>query len=494
VWHQEVLMPQFTYEVEHLLPWYVSIEKVLLLEYARMGLADAGTIAAMATRLGHIDPAAIRADPHENMSDITFAIERYVTTGPVPPFPAWHVDRSRNDLQATAQLLAARIRVLDAIDALLGFSAAIDRLASGYVDTPMPGYTHLQPAQIITPAFYLTAIGIETLHTLRRLIHTFDEMDECPLGAGAMAGQELPWDRERMARLLGFSRVAPHALVAVATRGWALSVSTDLSSFGVATSRFATDLMAWGSGEYGFIDLPDELSGISSAMPQKKNFPILERIRGRSAHLTGFAAALAAGQRNTPYTNMVEVSKESSAHLGDLFDTLQSIVRLFTAVIEHMRFCPVPMYAACERDYLGGFTLANLLTLRAKVPWRTAQVIAGKYVVQAGERRLAPSAPDGALLARLAAEAGFRVDGPDRLLADAFSVNGGLNAKQSVGSTNPGEVSRMLEVQESEVRTLAGWSASRRADIDRARAGIDAAFEVCSSSRERRLVRPISHR
>jgi argininosuccinate lyase len=288
-----------------------------------------------------------------------------------------------------------------------------------------------------------------------------------------MAGQELAWSRDRLAEHLGFAGPAPHALVAVASRGWALSVAGDLSGYGVALSRFATDLMAWGSSGYGFIDLPDALSGISSAMPQKKNFPILERIRGRSAHLTGLGADLAIAQRATPYANMVEVSKESSAHLATLFDTLQSTLRLFTTVLAHLEFRTDRMRAACERDYLGGFTLANLLTLRAGIPWRTAQVLAGRYIVAALERGLPPAQPDGELLGRLATDAGYTVDGPAELLAEAFALDGALRVKRSTGSTHPDSVRELLAAQAAEYQEFESWHDDRRARIEAALTRID---------------------
>ncbi|HEX6871985.1 MAG TPA: lyase family protein [Micromonosporaceae bacterium] len=478
IWHDEVLAPQFAYEVEHLLPWYVAIEKVFLLEYARMGLVDADQAAALAARWSTITADSITADPRANMSDIAFALERYVADGPVRPFGAWHVDRSRNDLQATAQRMFGRHQLIASAEALTTFCRTTLALAEQTTEVPMPGHTHLQAAQVITPAFYLTAIVTETLRTLRRLSLTYDEVDECPLGAGAMAGQELDWDRDRMARLLGFGRPVPHALVAVASRGWALSMAADLSGYATVVSRFATDLMMWGSAEFGYIDLPDQLSGISSAMPQKKNFPVLERIRGRSAHVAAYAVDLAMGQRSTPYSNMVEVSKEAGAHLWDLLKTLGSTMRLFNTVMAHLRFRTERMRAACEREYLGGFTLANLLTLRAGVAWRTSQVIAGRYVVAASEAGRTPGQPDGALLATLVSEHGITVDKPEELLVEAFSVDNALRVKVSPGSTGPDPVRHLLAEQQAElVRTEQLW-AGRRQHIATALAELDAGFGV----------------
>jgi argininosuccinate lyase len=463
IYHAEVLAGQFDHEVVHLLSHYVAIEKALLAEYRRLGLVDARQIAAIAGRLDTISAATVRADPSANASDIAFAIERHVTAGLAEPVPNWHVDRSRNDLQACAQQMYARDQVLTIVEALLAFGRATTALAGRTASLPMPGYTHLQAAQVITPGFWLTALSEETLRTLHRLRASYAEVDACPVGAGAMAGQELDWDRERLARLLGFERGQRHALTAVASRGWALSVAADLSSLGVTLSRFCTDLMAWGSSQYGFLDLPDSLSGISSAMPQKKNFPILERIRGRSAHLTTFYVDLALGQRNTPYANMVEVSKEAGAHLRTLFDTARSVLTLFTTVLEHVRFDAAAMRAACERDYLGGFTLANLLTLHAGIPWRTAQVIAGRYIVAASAQGLPPGKPDGALLVELAAAHGAgEVARADELLAKAFSVDAALGAKRSAGSTNPAAVADVLAAHSSRYAELDVWLAARR--------------------------------
>ena len=460
VYHDEVLAPQFAHEVAQLLPWYLAIEKVLLLEYARLGLAGVDEVRALGARLGEATPELIRADRRANLSDIAFAVERHVADGAVPPFPAWHVDRSRNDLQAAAQRLAARAALVDAADGLLDIARIGHDAAARTVELPMPGHTHLQAAQVISPGFYLAALVAETLTTLRRLELSYAEVDQSPLGAGAMAGQELAWDRERMARLLGFGGVVPHALVAVASRGWALSIAADLSSYGVVLSRFTTDLMMWSSGEYGFLDLPDELCGISSAMPQKKNFPILERIRARSAHLTAFSVDLALGQRGSPYTNMVEVSKEAGVHLWTLFETLGSTLRLFGVVLASLRWQRERMAAACAREYLGGFSLANRLTLRSGIPWRTAQVLAGRYIVAATERGLAPGQPDGELLATLGRDLGYPVPCADQLLAEAFGA--GLRDRGSPGSAHPDRVRELLAVHAAELdRLRSAWTARR---------------------------------
>ncbi|WP_447007987.1 argininosuccinate lyase [Saccharothrix isguenensis] len=466
--HEEVLEPQFRYEVRALLPGYVAAEKALLVEYLRMGVLDGTQATALAAALDTVDADALTADPEGNLSDLAFAIERHVARHVTAPAPRWHVDRSRNDLQATAQMIAGKDLITGAVGELLRFAGAVRSLAGRTAHLPMPGFTHHQAAQVVTPGFYFAALGEQVLHHVRRLAAAHDLLDACPLGSGAMSGQELPWDRARLARLLGFARPQPSALVAVASRSWALEATAELSLIGTSLSRFATDLLAWGGSRYEFLDLPPDLSGISSAMPQKKNFPVLERIRGRTAHLTGYHVDLLLGQRNTPFSNLVEVSKEAGRHFADAFAVLDSVLRLFRVVVERLEFRADRMRAACDADYLGGFALANALTLTAGVPWRTAQVLAGRYVLDALERGLPPTRPDPELLESVLAEEGFAVEDPARLLVESFDTDRALRRMASAGSTHPDAVAVELTAQDAERERLAAWARKRSDGVRRA--------------------------
>jgi len=459
----EVLKPQFDYEVRRLLPHYLEIEKALLAEYLRLGLIQSADAALIAGLLDQINARTLIADPKANMSDIALAIERYVESRLPDPVPAWHVDRSRNDYQAAAQLMFGRAELARLALELRTFGLSAHRRALATVELPMPGQTHFQAAQITSPGFHLAALVEEVVGSLRRLLAVYDEIDVCPLGAGAMAGQELDWDCPRLAELTGFARPLRHALVAVASRSWVLRIAGELALLGVVLSRFATDFIIWGSSDSGFIDLPDEFSGLSSAMPQKKNFTILERIRGRTAHLAAYHADFVLGQRNTPFTNLVEVSKEAGSGLWPLLQTTRSVLRLFRAVIDEVRFQADRLRAAAAREFLGGFTLANLLTLRAGVPYRQAQVVAGGYIVEAMARGLSPQAPDAALLAEVARGRGYEISLSEAELGRVFSVDEGLSAKRTPGSANPRAVRGLLAEQGADLAFLGReWTARRK--------------------------------
>nr|BBH88075.1 argininosuccinate lyase [Thermosporothrix sp. COM3] len=458
--HDAVLTPQFQYELRHLLPFYIWIEKALLLEYRRLGLLDAQDITEIGAVLHQISPQTLVADQALNMSDIAFAIEQFVCahiswTGKQR---YWHVDRSRNDLQAGAQLLFARNQLFETVEFLLAVFETAHARAQEHVEVLMPGYTHYQAAQVISPGFYLAAFTEHLLSTLKRLLNVYHDINASPLGAGAMAGQTLAWDREVLAHYLGCERVQRHGLVAVASCAWSLQLAGELAAFCSELSRFATDFIAWGSSAYGFITLPDRLSAISSAMPQKKNFPILERIRGKTAHVSALYVDFLLGQRNTAYTNLVEVSKEAGAFLQTLFSTVQVTLQLFQLFLEHVEFRHEQMEQACKKEFLGGFALANYLTLQYNIPYRTAQVIAGSYIARALERRQEPLKGEPALLEEVGREHGYTVTISRPVLVQFFDPESNLREKRSAGSASPAAVTRLLALQKEEIAAVrTGW-------------------------------------
>jgi argininosuccinate lyase len=235
--------------------------------------------------------------------------------------------------------------------------------------------------------------------------------------------------------------------------------------------------MGWTGGDCGYLVLPDRLAGISSAMPQKRNHPVLERIRGRTAHLTSAYQDVALSQRNTPFSNMVEVSKESTVAAYGMFDMLGSVLRLLTEVLGSLEADPSRAAERCAAEHLGAFTLANRLTLELGVPWRDAQVAVGRYI--AAHVRGAALVDSAELLADALAEIGHptaaRTDIGFRLPVEGDEL---LNAKVTPGSTNPAAVAAMLSEQAERAAGLRTEIRRRAEEVSVARREVDESLGV----------------
>nr|WP_278259838.1 lyase family protein [Nocardioides convexus] len=228
------------------------------------------------------------------------------------------------------------------------------------VTSPMPGYTHLQAAQVITPGFYLSAVAEQVVQVSERLLSTHDRLNRSPLGAGPMSGQE-PGLGPRPA---GPRRGLHRAGAACPGRRRLAPVAAGRRRGPRRCGRRAQpvpdrpDVVVLQRARPGRVRRTS-LAGISAAMPQKKNYPVLERLRGRTAHLLAFHVDIATGQRNTAFSNSVEVSKEAGLHAATLFAETRSVLAGTTLVLDRLHWRVDRMRAACAGDHFGGLTLAN---------------------------------------------------------------------------------------------------------------------------------------
>jgi len=291
-----------------------------------------------------------------------------------------HTGRSRNDISATITATRFRSAMISLIDSALKTRAVFLDTASDHVDTVMPGYTHLQPAQPITLAHYL--VGIETAldRDTARLLAALLRANRSPMGAAALAGTGYPIDRELMAELLGFDTVAVNTLDAVASRDYVLEGVAAAVVMGTTLARFAQDLYVWYTDEFALIDFRDGISGTSSIMPQKKNPIVLEHIRGRTVHALGAFTAAVAGVRSTPYTNTVDGNRESLRSTWDALEATRSAVELATLAVQNMIVRADRMLQRCESNFSTVTELADTLVRQWHVSFRAAHEIVGGVV------------------------------------------------------------------------------------------------------------------
>jgi argininosuccinate lyase len=297
-----------------------------------------------------------------------------------------HSGRSRNDQVA----LDIRLYLRDACDELINgicdFQKALTAKADEYPDAIMPGFTHLQHAQVILFAHHLLAYVEMLERDKARIADAKKRIDVMPLGSGALAGSTLPLDREFVAKELGFSSVTRNSLDAVADRDFAIELTSALSIFAMHTSRLSEDMILWCSQEFGFIELNDAFCTGSSLMPQKKNPDVCELTRGKTARVFGDLAALITLCKGLPLSYNRDL-QEDKVHLFDAIDTVMQILSVYPPMVSTLTICADRMAEAAADPALMATDLAEKL-VELNVPFRTAHHRVGSFVKYCKDRNL----------------------------------------------------------------------------------------------------------
>ncbi|CAM5641905.1 argininosuccinate lyase OS=Streptomyces tendae OX=1932 GN=argH PE=4 SV=1 [Streptomyces tendae] len=248
-----------------------------------------------------------------------------------------HTGRSRNDIKATITAMRLRDDLADLLGELLRLQAVLLARARAHRDVVMPVYTHFQPAMPVTYGYYLAGIATALDRDIAALRHVLAERSDCPLGAGAVSGTDLPIDPARTAELLGFDGPPLHAMDAVASRDTLLRALAAAAGAGLTLSRLATDLQLWSTQEFGFVEFPERLVGGSSAMPQKRNAFLLEHVKAKAAAAVGAWTASAAAMKSTPFTNSIEVGTEAVGGAWSALATVHDGVLLAQVLVSGAR-------------------------------------------------------------------------------------------------------------------------------------------------------------
>jgi argininosuccinate lyase len=312
--------------------------------------------------------------------DIHTAVERrlFEVAGPVAGM--LHTGRSRNDQVATDLRMWARRACTDLLIALAGLQDALVARAAEHRKDPMPGYTHLQRAQVVSLAHHLLAYVEMFARDALRLGAARTACDELPLGSGALAGSTLPLDRDRVAHELGFARVASNSMDAVSDRDFAVEITAACALTMIHCSRLGEELVLWSSAEFGFASLPDSHATGSSLMPQKKNADVAELARGRSGRVIGDVVALLTVLKGLPLTYNRDL-QEDKEPLFDAVDTTAATLRLLTEVVTVIHFDVDAMRRAASDAALQATDIAEHLVAHG-VPFREAHTIVGEVVAQ----------------------------------------------------------------------------------------------------------------
>ncbi len=418
--------------------------------HARMlssvGLLNEAELDAILNGLDRIE-ASIEEGAFEfsaGLEDIHMNVEARLTEMIGEPGRKLHTARSRNDQIATDFRLWLRDAV-DRTDRLLaGLQEALLNRAEEYHDAVMPGFTHLQAAQPITFGHHLLAYVEMFGRDRGRLADGRARLNECPLGAAALAGTSFPIDRDATAEELGFTRPMVNSVDAVSDRDFALEFLSSASITAVHLSRLAEELVLWSTHQFGFVKMSEEFSSGSSIMPQKRNPDAAELVRGKTGRIVGSLSGLLMTLKGLPlaYSKDMQEDKEP---VFDAVDSLDLCLAATAAMIEGMIVNPDRMRLAAGVGYTTATDLADWLVRALSMPFREAHSVAAR-AVQAAETAEVN-------LADLSLDQLQSID--SRITSDVFQV---LTVEQSVasrtsfGGTSPANI--LNAVRHARVRYL----------------------------------------
>ncbi len=293
-----------------------------------------------------------------------------------------HTARSRNDQVATD----LRLWLRDAIDrldvAMRDLQQALIDRAEAEAATVMPGYTHLQIAQPVTLGHHVLAYVEMFGRDRGRLADCRRRLNECPLGAAALAGTSFPIDRHATAAALGFDRPAANSLDAVSDRDFAIEFLAAAAITGMHLSRFAEEMVTWCSSEFGFIGLSDAFTTGSSIMPQKRNPDAAELVRAKTGRLNGSLVALLTVMKGLPLAYGKDM-QEDKVPVFEAVDALDLGLAATAGMVRDMRPRRERLRAAAEQGFAAATDLADWLVRAAGLPFRRAHHATGQIVKRA---------------------------------------------------------------------------------------------------------------
>ena len=393
---------------------------------------------AEATKIGRgLDKIAVEIEKGDftfsrKLEDIHLNIESRLTELIGPVAGKLHTARSRNDQVATDFRLYVRDEI-DTIDDLLGrLQLALAVQALDHAASVMPGFTHLQTAQPITFGHHCLAY-VEMLGRDRgRFEDARARLNECPLGAAALAGTSFPIDRQATADALGFALPSANSLDAVSDRDFALETLAAACIAAMHLSRLAEEMVLWTSPQFGFARLSDKFTTGSSIMPQKRNPDAAELIRAKLGRIAGAFQALLMVMKGLPLAYAKDM-QEDKEPVFDALDALKLGLAAMTGMVEDLVPDTAVMAEAAGRGHATATDLADWLVRTLGLPFREAHHLTGRIVALAESK--------GRTLAELSL-ADLKSLEP-RLTKAVFSVldtENSVKSRTSYGGTAPANV------------------------------------------------------
>ncbi|WP_370269774.1 argininosuccinate lyase [Nioella sp.] len=366
------------------------------------------------------------------LEDIHMNVESRLKEIVGEPAGRLHTARSRNDQVATDFKLWVRDQMDAAMSGLTALMQALLAQAEAGADWVMPGFTHLQTAQPVTWGHHMMAYVEMFARDRSRFEDARKRMNECPLGAAALAGTSFPIDRHATAEALGFDRPSANSLDAVSDRDFALEYLSSATICAMHLSRMAEELVIWSSAQFRFVTLSDRFSTGSSIMPQKKNPDAAELIRAKIGRILGANVALLTVMKGLPLAYSKDM-QEDKEQVFDAADNLALALAAMEGMVRDMTANVANLEAAAGSGFSTATDLADWLVRVLDMPFRDAHHVTGSLVKLAEDKGC--DLPDLSLADMQSVHAQITAD-----VFDVLGVHNSVASRMSYGGTAPAQV------------------------------------------------------
>ena len=300
----------------------------------------------------------------------------------------------------------------------------------------MPGFTHLKNAQPISFAHYLLAYVEMFKRDKKRFFSNINYIDECPLGAGALAGTSYKIDRNFTSKKLGFKKPTDNSIDSVADRDFVLDFLSSASICAMHISRFAEELIIWNSDIFKLVTINDKMLTGSSMMPQKKNPDPAELIRGRAGRNFGFLQAMLTTMKGLPLSYYKDMQEDKTLAFNS-YDTLLESIIITNELVKSLKANKNRMLNLSNEGYTTATDFSDYLVQNNNLSFREAYKVSAKLVNYAEKKKKK--------LNELSFDEVKKVKkNLNKNVMRVFDVTNSVNLKTSYGGTATKNIKKMI--------------------------------------------------
>ena len=426
---------------------YVAVDRAHTVMLGEQGIITAEDAATILAAIDGLDLHKIRnAEYDGSVEDLFFYLQREITEACGDPDVAGrlHTARSRNDIDVTIYRLYLREQALELIDACSALRQVFLSLAARHHESLMPAYTHTQPAQPSTLAHFLLAMAENMSRDIARLERAYENMNRCPLGAGAITTTGFDIDRFRVAELLGFDEPTRNSYGSIASVDYFTEFLGAVATLLINTGKFAQEFLLMAMMEFDVIRLPDGYVQSSSIMPQKRNPVAVEHVRAIASKALGQTLGVLTSVHNTPFGDINDVEDDLQPLIFSATRDAIRAVSLLGHTLDAAEFNIERLREGAGDNFITVTELADTIVRRDGLPFSKAHAIVANCVSQATDA-------DGAIthdvLQSAAASIGHELSLTAGDLEAALSPDNFVEVRKIHGGPAPAETRSALEEQ-----------------------------------------------